>query len=141
MTVTKEQFAALQVGQVVLVNDKPRVVRAVFYEETSWGSRASVTFAIKRRSWTQRILTVQGYHDLKHKMKILPRWEGDTDNVSRIENDVLDTIGFDVRDQLERELREAKAMAERCGKEEPAAVVKLARRALACAIRKSRRST
>jgi hypothetical protein len=135
---TKEQFAALRVGQVVLVNGKPRVIRSISVVKRPKGPRVSITFAIKRRSWTGRIYTTYDYHSLKEKLT-LPHRQPDAAAIGEAEGALLRSCNFDVVRELERELKEEVRLAG-CGfgKCDDKAV-KLARKALVCARKKARK--
>lgn len=63
---TFQQIESLQVGSVVVHDGQMRVVRAVHRYRLSRGHclHTSVTFAIKRRSWTNRPYTVYGWQEL-----------------------------------------------------------------------------
>ena len=103
---TPAQFDKLRVGDVVLYNGRPRTVRMLSRKKTRWGLiRRLIGFSILRRSWTGRIYTLYGYHDVKHALS-LPRKERDRREVCRAEEDALLASGFDVAAQVDRELRE-----------------------------------
>jgi hypothetical protein len=135
--ISKKQAASLQVGDVVLYNGSPRIVRAVSAQNN--GMRISITFAIKRRSWTNRIQTVQGYHDIKHKISLPQHHRLSAARVAMAESDMLSANKFNVVAELKREIAEEINIAIRMQRKPKKKVIALARRALACAIRKSRK--
>ena len=102
---TTKQFDSLKVGDVLLYHGKPRTVRSVTRQRTACGVRRSITFSILKRSWTGRIQTVRGYHDIKHQCS-LPRKEQDRSEVCKAEEAALLASRFNVLAQVERELAE-----------------------------------
>ena len=114
--ISKERFCKLKAGDIVLFNGSPRTVRELHICETSWGKRASITFAIKRRSWTNRIYTVYGYNDVKHALS-LPRKKRNRREICQAEQDLLSASGFDVRREVAREARELEELERRTGRE------------------------
>ena len=110
---TKAQFQSLKVGDVLLMHGKPRTVRYVRWLKTAWGGRGSIAFSILRRSWTGRIYTIYGYHDIKHCCS-LPRKDRDRSELCKAEEAALCASGFDVLGQIEREIAEDERL-KNCG--------------------------
>lgn len=105
MAISREAFDQLKAGDVIIYNGRPRTVMIGpgDMRELPQKSNRCLTLPIKMRSWTNRAQTVQGYNDLKHKIR-LPRKALDIKSVCVAELDQLRSIGFDPVKELEREI-------------------------------------
>ncbi len=115
---TIEEFNALRPGDLlvwrgsylrtVIVGPKP------YATSRGGGSLGSVTLAIRHRSWTNRVQTTYGYHDLK--WIAFPLGRKTRGPALKHEIGKLKELGFDVRSELRRELSEKKSRATRMGR-------------------------
>jgi hypothetical protein len=126
---TVEQAKRIKVGDVVLVAGRPRIVRDV-------SPNLAFTFSILHKSWTGRILTVRNWNDLKHILA-LPR-RSDAARVALAEHAAL-AVSFDVVAGLRREISEKERMNKVLDRPPTPGVLALARKALACAIKKAKK--
>ncbi len=113
--ISKSDFNNLRHGDVVLWrNGSSAVYRTVIDGPADKDEREgnAVTLAIRRRSWTGRAYTVYGWNDIKHRIKLIKK----TSLVMLAEErDRLKDIGFNVRRELARTLKEARAYKQRRG--------------------------
>lgn len=97
---TNRQMDALVVGSVVRRGDSYRVVRAITRYPASPGAvyppKLFVTFAIKRRSWTNRAYTVYNRSDLR-TLAYVP-----TPAVLRLRSRRDRALAADIRDKTRR---------------------------------------
>lgn len=110
---TRAQFMKLKAGDVVVYNDK-RLRTVQDGPGDAPGKAAFVTFAICRRSWTNRSFTVAHFHDVAALLKGPVRRTG----LLALKSEIAALVGngFDVRAELKRELDEAARVATECGK-------------------------
>jgi hypothetical protein len=111
ITIEQDTFLALKPGDVVLWGGY--CLRTVI-EGATWPSGAIVISKL-RNSWTGRAYTVCFYHDVK--TKIIATGKRVRTVVSKVELARLEYLGFNVRRELVRELRERKATKLRMGRE------------------------
>ena len=115
ITISREEFNNLRAGDLVVWKDK--YLRTVIkgggdrkYEQHHIG----VEFAIRTRSWTNRICTTYIYNDLKRIIRLVgKRGKG---LMLPSEWLVLEGLGFNVRKELQAELERGVGEAERMGK-------------------------
>lgn len=111
-TISIEDFWTLRSGDLVVWRGKYlRTVAKGPADATEPLHHPAVEFPIRRRSWTQRIATTYNYSDVKDKIALAgKRTRG---LMLPSEWRTLETVGFNVREELTRELDEKTEAAER----------------------------
>ena len=113
--ISRESFAALKPGEIIMVNGTPRtVISPPNWKNFKHCSALSITLAIMRRSWTNRAYTTTNWNDLKHKTKRTGKFARGP--ILKSELARLNDLEFDARKELRREIDERKQIAYRTGK-------------------------
>lgn len=109
LVLTKKQYLALKEGDTVLWRNKFLRTVVSAPKHPSGGIR----FTIRRHSWTGRASTTYFYNDIKDKIKP----HGKTKlAILKSEVEVLTYLGWNVRQELKKELEEHKALCQRTGR-------------------------
>lgn len=115
ITISREEFNALKAGDLVVWKGKYLRTVAKGGGDTPYQRlHIGVEFAIRRRSWTNRIITVYNYTDMKHVIRVVGKKNGKLMMPS--EWLALEALGFDVRAALKAELEKSVGEAQRMGR-------------------------
>lgn len=121
--ISKTRYCKIGSGDVVLWNGSPRYVLSGPADNgarpDSHGSLLYVKFPIHRRSWTGRAATLYGWSDAKHALTI-PRRKLSPVSICAAEKSTLESMGFNWKAELAREVREHEALASRIATRDPA---------------------
>lgn len=90
--------------------EKPVRVRKKFVRDVY----ESVTFPIRQRSWTGSPTTMYGYHDIRDKIRAVPK--GSRRLMTPEEADRLERCGWDPEEDAKHRVAIEMAHAQRCGK-------------------------
>lgn len=115
-TLSRAQAESLGYGDVLIVNEVPRLILEGPRDKRQMKSTALYfTFPIHRRSWTGRATTTRLYNDLKWTAYV-PRKKFDLDVMSEAEQESLRDIGFDPIAEMRREIRHEEEFRARIAK-------------------------
>lgn len=116
ITISREEFNNLRAGDLVVWKDKylRTVTKGGGDDAYPQQRHIGVEFAIRTRSWTNRISTTYIYNDLKRIIRVA----GKRNSGIMLPSEwlTLKTLGFDVRKELESELERGVGEAQRMGK-------------------------
>ena len=113
-TISRDEFLRLRSGDLVVWRGKYLRTVSKGPADTPDAHHASIEFPIRRRTWRERIDTTYVYNDIKDKIRVAhKRGRG---LMLPSEWKTLEVVGFNVRKELNRELDDASALAERMGR-------------------------
>jgi hypothetical protein len=114
VSISRGDFEALRAGDLIVWRGKYlRTVAKGPGDADERPRHLCVEFPIRRRTWRKRIETLYNYNDVKDKIAVAHKRTAGLMLPS--EWKVLEGAGFDVRLELQRELADQTASAERMG--------------------------
>lgn len=115
VTISREEFCALRAGDLIVWRGKYlRTIAKGPADADQLPRHLTVGFPIRHRSWRDRIDTTYNYNDVKDKIAVAGRHIAGLMLPS--EWKVLEGSGFDVRRELQRELKDKTEEAQRMGR-------------------------